>query len=230
MLTARLVYAHANMVPSPLAAVAPTVLWSSEDGITICFGTTVPTDGTAGYAPGCIFHLIGATVGLYLNDGSVTSSAFTKNLVGDVTGNVTGNVTGSISGGTVAGSTIIASVGIQATAVARTATADGTGDAVIPANASVVVITSADATYQVKLPAAVVGTRMVLITGATGCELIATGSSVKINDVICSATNEAALPADSHFVVTCVSATEWILEHVTALGAVGTAIVPDALA
>lgn len=226
MLTARLEFAHKNMVPSAVASATPTILWKSEDGITLCFGTDVPTDGSAGYAAGCLFFLIGATVGLYLNDGSSTSSAFTKNLVADVTG----NVTGSISGGTVAGTTVIASVGVQATSVGVTATADGTDTGLIPSNASIVTITSDSADKQVKLPAPIAGMRMILITGATGCELICTGTNVKINDVVCSATNEAALPSDSHFYVTCVSATEWILEHVTKLGAVGTAIVPDALA
>lgn len=42
-------------------------------------GATVPTDGTAGYAPGCIFlknsgNGIGST--MYVNEGSVTSCDF----------------------------------------------------------------------------------------------------------------------------------------------------------
>lgn len=48
-------------------------------GILRAHGTTVPTDATAGYAPGCIFHhtdgATGATV-LYVNVGSSTSCDF----------------------------------------------------------------------------------------------------------------------------------------------------------
>ncbi|GAF90456.1 unnamed protein product, partial [marine sediment metagenome] len=72
--------------------------------------------------------------------------------------------------------------------VARTATADGTGAGLIDAWTSFVTITSDDATKQITLPAPVVSKRIVLVTPATGCELICTGAGVKINDVICGAT------------------------------------------
>lgn len=48
------------------------ILWAS--------GTTVPTDGSAGYAKGCMFvdtDVAGGTGGNYLNKGTTTSSAFT---------------------------------------------------------------------------------------------------------------------------------------------------------
>jgi DNA-directed RNA polymerase specialized sigma54-like protein len=51
---------------------------------------------------------------------------------------------------------------------------------------------------------------------------------VKINDVISSAKNEAALAADSHFIVECISSTEWILRGFTKRGADLAAIVPNA--
>lgn len=48
-------------------------------GIIRAAGTTVPTDGTAGFAPGCIFQHLdgadGATV-LYVNAGTATSCDF----------------------------------------------------------------------------------------------------------------------------------------------------------
>jgi len=47
-------------------------------GITYAAGTTVPGDGTAGYAPGCIFQDLDGAAGaqLYVNEGSLASSAF----------------------------------------------------------------------------------------------------------------------------------------------------------
>jgi hypothetical protein len=47
-------------------------------GNLIKFGPTVPTDGTAGYAPGCIFFKSSGTTDacFYLNNGSATSCAF----------------------------------------------------------------------------------------------------------------------------------------------------------
>lgn len=42
------------------------------------FGTTVPTDGTSGYAPGCTFQDVDAAFGsqFYINVGTATSCAF----------------------------------------------------------------------------------------------------------------------------------------------------------
>ena len=47
-------------------------------GILLAAGTTVPTDGVAGYAPGCIFIDLDGSAGsrLFCNDGSVTSADF----------------------------------------------------------------------------------------------------------------------------------------------------------
>lgn len=40
-------------------------------------GTTVPTDGTAGFAKGCLFIKTNATgAGLYVNNGTDTSCSF----------------------------------------------------------------------------------------------------------------------------------------------------------
>lgn len=49
-------YDHHNMVPAAVGDATVKVIWKTEDGIMHCYGTTVPTDGTAGYASGCIFH------------------------------------------------------------------------------------------------------------------------------------------------------------------------------
>ena len=47
-------------------------------GIAICGGTTVPTDGGAGYATGCLFLHVdgGAGTALYVNEGTNTSCDF----------------------------------------------------------------------------------------------------------------------------------------------------------
>lgn len=47
-------------------------------GHTYVVGTTVPTDGTAGYAPGCIFSKYNGAAGtvFYLNEGTATSCDF----------------------------------------------------------------------------------------------------------------------------------------------------------
>lgn len=44
----------------------------------ICEGPTVPTDGTAGFAPGCLWFKRGGVAGacLYVNEGSATSCDF----------------------------------------------------------------------------------------------------------------------------------------------------------
>lgn len=47
-------------------------------GILKACGTTVPTDGTAGYAPGCIFNDLDGAAGsqMYVNEGTATSCSF----------------------------------------------------------------------------------------------------------------------------------------------------------
>ncbi len=124
---------------------------------------------------------------------------------------------------------IVAGVGVQSTATQRTATVGGATTGLIARNTRHVTIVCDDATKQITLPAPIVGMKITLVTPALGVELIATGSSVKVNDVIVSATNEAALVADSHYEVTCVSATEWILVGYDKLGAHVAPIVPDTL-
>lgn len=50
----------------------------NEDGLREASGTSVPTDGTAGYAKGCTFINKNGGVGstLYVNEGTVTSCDF----------------------------------------------------------------------------------------------------------------------------------------------------------
>jgi hypothetical protein len=48
-------YTHESMINAPPGNATPKIIYKSEDGILICYGTTIPTDNTAGYAPGCLF-------------------------------------------------------------------------------------------------------------------------------------------------------------------------------
>ena len=123
----------------------------------------------------------------------------------------------------------ITASGMQTTSITATATTGGGTTGLIQANASFVVVTSDCAAKQCSLPTNVVGTIITVVVGANGFEMICADAGAKINDVTCGATNEAAIPADTHSTFTCISATEWILVNYTALGAVTTAIVPDGL-
>ena len=62
-------------------SVAITVYLADKNGnILICDGTTVPTDGSAGYAKGATFlktDVATGTGGTYLNKGTSAASAFT---------------------------------------------------------------------------------------------------------------------------------------------------------
>lgn len=104
-------------------------------------------------------------------------------------------------------------------AVSVVATADGLTTGLIPAGSKFVALTvTTDADDIATLPAPVVGDRIVLQVGATGCELrTVAASNVKINDVD-SDSLEAPLLADHHYVVECITATEWILLGFSKLG------------
>lgn len=109
-----------------------------------------------------------------------------------------------------------------------TATADGLTTGIVTATARHITITSASADNIVTLPASVVGKQITGYVGANGCELRTTASSgIKINGVDSDGTNEAAIPDTTLIKLTCVASDEWILEAITELGAVVTAIIPD---
>ncbi len=119
--------------------------------------------------------------------------------------------------------------GVQFTPYAATATSDGLTTGLIPLGTSFVSITSASANNIVTLPAGTAGQVIKAYIGANGCEVRTPASSgATINGVDSDGTNEAAIPATSMFTATCVATDTWLLEAVTELGAVITAIVPDA--
>lgn len=122
--------------------------------------------------------------------------------------------------------------GIVGKVTTAIATADGLTTGLLTGKSQFVTVTSANANNIIALPAlsaAMIGTVIRGKVGANGFELrvaVADATVGKINNVTTNV--EAAIPANVSFKVECISATEWILTTVTALGAVGTAIVPDA--
>lgn len=94
-------------------------------------------------------------------------------------------------------------------------------------------VTSASANNIVALPVCetgIIGSVITGIVGANGFELrvnAAQLTTVYINGVTTNV--EAAIPASTTFEITCIDATHWILTAKTSLGAVITAIVPDAV-
>lgn len=93
---------------------------------------------------------------------------------------------------------------------AITATADGTGTGVVPAVASFVTVTSANAAHIVTLPAPVVGKVLMMAVGANGCELRTSApATIGINGGT-GANAESAIPANTFVMLVCKSATEWV--------------------
>lgn len=122
-------------------------------------------------------------------------------------------------------------IGKQATA---TATADGLTTGLLTGADQFVTVTSANADHIVALPLSSgvpIGTVIRGWVGANGFELrvsAAEAATATINGVTTSV--EAAIPATTFFTVTKVASLTWILTAVTELGAVITAIIPDAVA
>lgn len=112
---------------------------------------------------------------------------------------------------------------------AITATAGGGTTGLISAGTKVAIITSSVATKAVSLPIASIGDVIKLVVGANGCELISAVTADEVNDVVVGATNELALPADTHYICEYIAATKWIVRGFTKLGADAAALVPDSL-
>lgn len=115
------------------------------------------------------------------------------------------------------------------TEVAVTATTGGGTTGLIPATANFVTVTSDNVDKQVSLPTASVGKTLTIKVGSTGCELISAVAAHKVNNVVVGATNEAALTANNTYFLQYVAANTWIMTGWTNLGAVQTAVIPDAL-
>lgn len=122
-------------------------------------------------------------------------------------------------------------IGKQATA---TATSGGLTTGLLSGADQFVTVTSANANNIVCLPSDVtcpVGTVIRGRVGANGFELrsLAADTTQTINGVTGGVTNEAAIPANTLFRVEKVASLTWLLTATTSLGAVVTAIIPDAV-
>jgi len=148
-----------------------------------------------------------------LDDGSTDADL---SVAGDVT------VTGTIS----------STGGSLPTQDAVTATVDGLTTGLIGSAADFAIVTSANADHIITLPAsstALIGKIIRGWVGANGCEMrTPAASGATINAVDSDGTNEAAIPATTLFQVELVAANTWILTAFTELGALISAIVPDA--
>lgn len=169
------------------------VIWAS--------GATVPSDGEAGYAKGCLFIDTNASAGLvfFVNEGSNSSCDFN-----------------SLE---------------RSPSEALTATADGLTTGLMTGTAEHVAVTSANAAHAITLPAsssALIGRTFKIWVGSNGFELLTPASSnATINGTDSDGTNQADIPANSFSRVTLVAANIWILENIGANGAVASAITPD---
>lgn len=130
---------------------------------------------------------------------------------------------GLFNGGTVGNATTFSSAatfsaGSQNSAVARTATSDGSGTGTIAAGTSFVSVTSGNANHIIILPAPVVGNVIMLMNGATGYELrTSTPASIAINGG--SGSNaESAVAANTLVKCVCTSSTTWVANTFAADG------------
>mgnify|MGYP001571226011 CR=1 FL=1 len=119
----------------------------------------------------------------------------------------------------------------MAASEALTATADGLTTGLMTGLTSHAVVTSAAATNAITLPASsagLIGKPFTIWVGANGFELLTpAASNATINTVDSDGTNQVDIPATTLCRVMLVDTGTWILENLTALGAVTTALIPD---
>ena len=155
----------------------------------------------------------GDTVTVY---GNVTTSG---NPNFDYSGS-SGTFLSPTGAGTLSGLTT-ASLGIQATSIARTTSADGTGTGLIADVTTMVTVTSGGANEIITLPTPTPGNIVWLLThgDSTGFELRTdTPASVGINGGTGASAESAIAAAITMVRCVCVSATEWICSQFDADG------------
>jgi len=153
---------------------------------------------------------------LKVDDGNVV---FDENLTVSGTSTLTGAVT--------------ATLGVQATATARTATADGTTTAVIAAGTRVVVPTSDSADKWFTLPTPVLGNKITFLpsTDGTGYEVRAADPANQAVNNVSGANVELAVTGTDTIEFVCVvggGSGKWIAYKISNVGATATAGTPDA--
>jgi hypothetical protein len=131
---------------------------------------------------------------------------------------------------------IKATAGVQSDPVTITA-ADPTGDmssGYIPANASIVSVTSGNGAHVITLPAYVAGNELLISVGANGCELRALASeATSINAVAVSSGSGQIkeLPLSANTIYRCIAQgnSNWAVTAITNEGAVSGGGEPDAV-
>ena len=128
---------------------------------------------------------------------------------------------------------IKATAGVQSDVVEITATSDGTGTGVIPANASIVSAASGNNDHIITLPAYVGGTEVLISVGAI-CELrapVISGQATSINgtavDNGSAQTKELALAASTIYRCIAMGSFNWSVEKIGANGAPAAGGTPD---
>ena len=161
---------------------------------------------------------------LSIQTGSGTGGAITVVDGADGAVNLTPNGVGKV-----ATTRVQATIGLQTTPSAVTATADGLTTGVIAAGTGAVSVTSDNANKIITLPTAVVGNKIMIYLGGTGCELrTVAASNETINTVDSDGTNELALVAAGVFECVCQGAGKWVIWGWTNAGAAIATLVPDA--
>jgi len=197
---------------------------NAPNGYLFANGPTVPADGSAGYAIGCLFQHTDGSAGttFYVNEGSRTSSDF--NAITSLTAAQSAYLVGLTAGTVTASKALVVDSNkdlatlraltverLNYTPVARTATADGltTGTIADAGMLQFVTVTSADANHIVVLPTPTPGVIVILHVAATGYELRSSApGSVGINGGT-GAGAESAIGANTTAVLVCATATSW---------------------
>mgnify|MGYP003138493713 CR=1 FL=1 len=128
---------------------------------------------------------------------------------------------------------IKATAGVQSDPVVVTATADGTGTGVIPANASIVQAASGNNDHIITLPTYVGGTEILISVGAI-CELrapVISGQATSINgtavDNGSAQTKELALAASTLYRCIAMGSFNWAVTAIAGNGAVSAGGTPN---
>ncbi len=183
-----------------------TLEYDPSGNILRCTGTTVPTDGSAGYAKSCVFVDTDASANIimYVNEGSATSSDFNAVPSGAVVSLTPDDAEGAAVNMIPAGVSLVA-VGANVNGV--------TDFLVLPALSSV--------------PD---GFEITIVANAAGHEIRTPATSAEeINSEDCDGTKEYAIAAGSeiHRFTKIDGTIGWMGQGFTAIGAVVTAVVPD---
>lgn len=109
------------------------------------------------------------------------------------------------------------------------ATTGGATTGLISAATEFANVTTDSINKQISLPAAVADKKLKILVAATGCELISAVAGDKVNTVVVGATNEAALVAGTTYSLEYDGTDNWVMQGLTALGAVETPVVPNTL-